>query len=357
MKTIKIQKIPHSRINQVDFDNLSFGNFYTDHMFSCTYKEGEWQEGIVKPFEDIKLSPTSSVFHYGQAIFEGMKAYKNKKGEVFLFRPEENLKRFNKSAIRLNMPTISEDIFIEGLKKLIDVDREWIPKEYGKSLYIRPFMIATSTFLKAQSSYDFLFMIVCSPAGHYFDKPIRVKVECEYLRAHKGGVGFAKTAGNYAAAFYPTKLAQKEGYDQVLWMDASGCFIEESGTMNLFFYIDDYLITPEITDTILSGITRSSLIDLIKKEKAILGLKDIKEQKVSIKEITDAFKGNKIKEAFGAGTAAITNSIESISYKGENFSLPIIKKEEERMAFKLKNRLLDIQYGCVEDNFGWRLKV
>lgn len=355
MKEIKIQKTLYSKIDQVDFNHLGFGKFYSDHMLFCEYENGHWQNPIIKPFENISFSPATSVFHYSQSIFEGMKAYKNSENQIFLFRAEENFKRFNQSALRLNMPPIEKEIFIEGLKKLINLDRKWIPGQEGQSLYIRPFMIASEELLRAVPSQKYFFMIICSPSGAYYNEPLKLKIEDKYNRAVEK-MGFVKTGSNYASCFYPKKLAEDKGYNEILWLDSSLKFVSESGAMNIFFLIEDKLITPEVDGNILKGITRNSLIELAKKRKNELSLRDIKEEKVSLYDLLKALRENKIKEAFGSGTAVITNSIESISYKGENFQLPMLK-EEEKLAFKLKKQLLDIQYGNAKDEFGWRIQL
>ncbi|WP_185867304.1 branched-chain amino acid aminotransferase [Blattabacterium cuenoti] len=349
---MKIEKTLQSRIVEMDFDHIVFGNQYSDHMFCSEFKNGEWKNSIIKPFGNIMFSPISLVFHYGQAVFEGMKAYKDKNEEVFLFRPKENFKRINRSANRLEMPIIPEDIFMNGLKKLIDIDRDWIPKNYGQSLYIRPFLIATNGVLSAKPSQDYMFMIVSTPADAYYKHPLKIKIEEKYSRSASGGVGFTKAAGNYASSFYPTRLANEEGFDQILWTDSSThTMIEESGTMNVFFYLKNKLITPKANDNILSGITCKSILSLAEKEGFF-----VEERNLSVAEIIEGLKTGNLKEAFGCGTAAVINDFQTISYKGNDFCLPNLA-EEKRISFYLKKKLLDIQHNLSDDPFGWRVKL
>ncbi|ACY40462.1 branched-chain amino acid transaminase [Blattabacterium sp. (Blattella germanica) str. Bge] len=349
---MRIEKTLHSRIGEMDFNNISFGNQYSDHMFCSEYKNGKWKNSIIKPFGNIMFSPISPVFHYGQAVFEGMKAYKDKNEEVFLFRPEENFKRINRSAIRLEMPPIPEYIFMNGLKKLIDIDRDWIPKNYGQSLYIRPFLIATNGVLSAKPSIDYMFMIISTPADAYYKHPLKIKIEEKYSRSASGGVGFTKAAGNYASSFYPTRLANEEGFDQILWTDSSThTMIEESGTMNVFFWLKNKLVTPKANDNILSGITCQSILSLAEKE----GL-PVEERNLSVSEIIKGLQTGELKEAFGCGTAAVINYFKIISYQGHNFCLPNLT-EKERISLRLRKSLLDIQHNLSEDPFGWRVQL
>ncbi|WP_185849388.1 branched-chain amino acid aminotransferase [Blattabacterium cuenoti] len=349
---VEIEKTLHSRIGKMDFNNIFFGNQYSDHMFCSEFKNGKWKNSIIKPFGNIMLSPMSLVFHYGQAVFEGMKAYKDKNEEVFLFRPEENFKRINRSAARLEMPMIPENVFMNGLKKLIDIDRDWIPKNYGQSLYIRPFIIATNGVLSAKPSKDYMFMIISTPADAYYKHSLKIKIEEKYSRSASGGVGFTKAAGNYASSFYPTRLANEEGFDQILWTDSSThTMIEESGTMNVFFYLKNKLITPKANENILSGITCKSILSLAKKEGFF-----VEERNLSVSEIIEGFKTGELKEAFGCGTAAVINHFKTISYKGNDFFLPEIT-EKKRISYSLKKKLLDIQHNRSEDPFGWRVQL
>lgn len=347
-----IEKLSKSRISQVDFEKLGFGRYYSDHMLLCRYKNNKWEEPVIKPFKEIKLYPSTLVFHYGQSVFEGMKAYKDNNGKIFLFRPEENFKRINKSAKRLQMPEISKDIFIEGIKSLIMLDKDWVPSHYGQSLYIRPFIISTGNILMAAPSNEYLFLIICSPAGNYYEKPLKVKIEERYSRAASGGIGFTKAAGNYAASFYPTYIAKNEGYDQILWTDSSTHnLIEESGTMNVFFHYKNELLTPPITDSILEGITRKSIIELANLKNI-----KVKEYSLNIKELIYGLKNGLIIEAFGCGTAVVTNFFDFIGYRGDNYYLPKIKNKE-RISIKLKKLLLNIQHNLIQDYFNWNMEI
>ncbi|WP_185871245.1 branched-chain amino acid aminotransferase [Blattabacterium cuenoti] len=349
---MKIDRALNSRINQIDFDKISFGSHYSDHMFRSEFINGKWTNSIIEPFGKIRFSPISLVFHYGQAVFEGMKAYKDKNNEVFLFRPKENFKRINRSAKRLEMPSIPEEVFMNGLKRLIDIDRNWIPKYYGKSLYIRPFLIATNGVLSAKPSKNYMFIIISTPADSYYKHPLKVKIEEKYSRSASGGVGFTKAAGNYASSFYPTRLANENGFDQILWTDSSThTMIEESGTMNVFFLLKKKLITPKANDNILSGITCKSIIDLAKMDNI-----SVEERDLSVSEVIEGLKNGELKEAFGCGTAAVINYFEIINYRKTNFRLPYIP-ENKRISIRLKKMLLDIQHNLSEDPFGWRMHI
>ncbi|WP_185877512.1 branched-chain amino acid aminotransferase [Blattabacterium cuenoti] len=346
---MKIEKTFLSQLRKVNFKKISFGSYYSDHMFCSEYRNGIWKNSTIKPFGNIVVSPISLVFHYGQAVFEGMKAYKDKNNNVFLFRPKENFKRMNRSAIRLEMPSIPEEIFMNGLKKLIDLDRDWIPNNYGQSLYIRPFLIATDGILSAKPSKNYMFMIISTPVDSYYNKPLKIKVEEKYGRSVSGGVGFAKAAGNYASSFYPTRLANEEGFDQILWTDSSThTKVEESGTMNVFFLFKDTLITPKFNDNILSGITCNSIISIAKKDKI-----KVEERDLNILEIIEGLKNGELKEAFGCGTAAVITFFKIISYKGIDYCLPKIS-DKNRISMYLKKRLLDIQHNLSKDPFKWR---
>lgn len=347
-----IEKISKSRISKVNFKKLGFGRYYSDHMLYCRYINNKWEDPIIKSFQKINLYPTTLVFHYGQSVFEGMKAYKDKNGKIFLFRPEENFKRINKSAERLQMPQLSKSIFIEGIKYLINLDKDWIPSDYGQSLYIRPFMIATGNILMAAPSNEYLFLIISSPSENYYENPLKVKIEEKYSRAASGGIGYTKAAGNYAASFYPTHIAKNEGYDQILWTDSSThSLIEESGTMNVFFHYKNELLTPPITDSILDGITRKSIIEL-----ARLNNIKVKEYSLNIKELIYGLKNGLIIEAFGCGTAVVTNFFNYIGYRGHNYYLPKIENKK-RLSIKLKKMLLDIQHNVVQDYFNWNMEI
>ena len=315
---MKINRVEKSRIDDVDFENLTFGKIFTDHMFISEYKNGEWSSGEIKPYENISISPSARVLHYGQAIFEGMKCFKSEQDELFLFRPEENFKRFNKSSVRLAIPEIDQNIFFNGLKELLMIDSEWVKKGIGNALYIRPFVFASESSINASEANEYTFMIICSPSKSYYgDMEISVKVEEKYSRAAKGGVGYAKAAGNYAAAFYPTKLAIDQGFQQIIWTDSNNHNpIEEAGTINLLFFIGDNLITSPTSDSILDGITRKSIIELAKFHNI-----DVLEREITIDEIIKEYKSGNLKEIFGSGTAVVVLPIKSFGHRDQMYRL------------------------------------
>ncbi|MFV0530639.1 MAG: branched-chain amino acid aminotransferase [Flavobacteriales bacterium] len=349
---VTIQKVEKSKLEGVSFKDLAFGKNFTDHMLIVEYKEGKWNNPIIKPYGNITISPAAQVLHYGQAVFEGMKAYRNKNDEVFLFRPKDNFIRINESCKRLNMPELPQDLFMEGLKTLVDLDRNWIPTEEGSSLYLRPFVFASEAMLKATTSTEYTFMILCSPAQTYYSEPLKIKIADYYSRAASGGVGYAKAAGNYAASFFPTEEARKEGFDQILWTDAAThSFIEESGTMNVFVRYENKLVTAPATETILNGVTRRSVIEIGKE----LGLK-IEERPIAVEEVITGIKSGTIKEMFGCGTAVVLILYKSVGYKKEELKLNLLS-EEESIAMKIKSRLVGIQTGVQNDPFGWRIKI
>ena len=347
---IDIVTVSASKINSVDFENLSFGSVFTDHMFVCDFREGKWQQPQIKPYEPFLIDPSAKVFHYGQAIFEGMKAYKTEQDEVWLFRPDQNLNRLNKSAVRMAMPEIPSDIFMSGLHQLIDLERNWVKKGLGNTLYIRPFMIAIGSGVIAAPSTQYRFMIILSPAKSYYSGEVKVLIADHYSRAANGGIGAAKAAGNYSAQFYPTKLANEKGFQQIIWTDdATHTKLEEAGTMNVFFRINDTLYTAPTSERILDGVTRKSLIDLAKRE----GI-NVEVRSVLVSELIDAAKDGSLKEIFGAGTAAVVNPIVGFSYQDIYYELP---KIENSYAIQLKEKLTNIQYKLAEDTFGWTVKV
>lgn len=348
--SIEITKVNQSKINEIDFDNLNFGNVFTDHMLVCDYREGAWQKPVIKPYEPFLIDPSAKVFHYGQAIFEGMKAYKDDQDDVWLFRPDQNFKRFNQSAKRLAMPEIPEDIFMGGLKTLIDIERAWVQKGIGKALYIRPFMIAIGTGVMAQPSTQYRFMIILSPAKSYYSGEVKVIIAEHYSRAANGGIGAAKAAGNYSAQFYPTRLANEKGFQQIIWTDdATHTKLEEAGTMNVFFRINNTLLTAPVSERILDGVTRKSIIDIAKSEGIAF-----EERSVMVSEIVEAAQNGTLKEIFGAGTAAVVSPISGFSYQDHYYELP---KLSDSYALKLKERLTKIQHKELPDPFGWTVKV
>ena len=347
---LEIKKATSSRINEVDFENLTFGNVFTDHMLVCDYVDGKWQNPVIEPYGPITISPGAKVFHYGQAIFEGMKAYRDESEAIWLFRPEENYNRFNKSSVRLAIPEVPKEIFMNGLLELVNLDRNWVPKGYGNSLYIRPFIIGDQVGVSASPSNRYKFMILLCPVKAYYSGNVKVLVAEKYSRAANGGVGAAKAAGNYGAQFYPTNLAKESGYDQIIWTDdCSHEYLEEAGTMNVFFRINNTLITAPTSDRILDGVTRKSIIALAEHQ----GI-PVEVRKITVTELLEAAKNNSLKEIFGAGTAAVISPVSGFGYKEEYFDLP---EMEDSYAKKMKKFLLDIQYNIDSDPFGWRMKV
>jgi branched-chain amino acid aminotransferase len=347
---IDIVRVKNSKINDVDFENIAFGNTFTDYMFVCDFKEGKWQKPIIKPYEPFLIDPSAKVFHYGQAIFEGMKAYKDDNNDVWLFRPDQNLDRFNKSAVRMAMPEVPEKIFIGGLKTIVDLERNWVKKGLGNTLYIRPFMIAIGSGVIAQPSTQYRFMIILSPARSYYSGEVKVIIAEHYSRAANGGIGAAKAAGNYSAQFYPQKLAQEKGFQQIIWTDdATHTKLEEAGTMNVFFRINDTIYTAPTSERILDGVTRKSLIDIAHRD----GIK-VEERSVLVSELIAGAKDGSLKEIFGAGTAAVVSPIVGFQFQDDYYELP---KIENSIALQLKDKLTKIQYKLAEDTFGWTVKV
>ena len=344
---IEVVKAKTSKINDVDFDNLKFGHVFSDHMLECNFKDGKWQAPKVLPYQPIVLDPSAKIFHYGQSVFEGMKAYKDVDEKVWLFRPLENFKRLNISSKRLAIPELPENYFMEGLKTLLEVDQDWIPKKDGSSLYIRPFVFASGNGFHASPADEYKFIICTAPSGAYFAGEVRVLIEEKYSRSANGGVGFAKAGGNYAGQFYPTQLAIEKGYQQVIWTDDNTHeYIEEAGAMNIFIRINDTLITGPTSDRILDGITRKSIIELAKSE----GI-NVEVRKITVSEVVEAAKNGSLKEMFGAGTAAVISPIAGFGYKDADYELP---KLDDTYASFLKKRITDIQTNKVDDPFGWR---
>ena len=347
---IKIELTNDSKLHTVDFNNLPFGSILSDHMFVCDYKDGTWQDARIVPYAPIQLDPSAKIFHYGQSIFEGMKAYKDSDGNTLLFRPLDNCKRLNISAERMVIPQIPEEVFMNGLKKLLEVDNKWIPTNDGSSLYIRPFMFASGNGFHASPANAYKLIIATAPSGAYFSGKVRVLIEEKYARAANGGVGFAKAGGNYAAQFYPTQLAVAKGYNQVIWTDDNTHeYIEEAGAMNIFIRINDTLITSPTSDRILDGITRKSILQLAKDE----GI-DVEERKITVSEVVAAAKNKSLKEMFGAGTAAVISPIAGFGFKDEDFDLPEL---EETFAAFLKKKITDIQTNKAKDPYGWRVTL
>lgn len=349
--TIRTQRTSASRLQQLDPEHLEFGKIFSDHMFVVDYRDGEWQDAQIVPYGNMSVSPANSALHYGQAIFEGMKAYKNADGDIALFRPYDNLHRLNASAERMCMPTLPEELFMQGLSQLIRLDGEWVPNTPGSSLYIRPFMFATDGFIGVRPSESYRFVIFTCPVGLYYNKPLRVRFEEKYVRSAEGGAGYAKNAGNYGAAMYPTKLAQQEGYNQLIWTDASEHrYVEESGTMNAIFVIDGKIVTPALSSSILDGITRRSILDLARD----WGL-TVEERKVSAVEIMQAISDGRLEEAFGVGTAATIAPIAVIGYQGHDYELP--QPRADRFSARASEALHAIRTGNAVDTHSWMVAV
>ena len=348
---MKITVAQESKINTVDFDNLEFGEIFTDHMFVCDYADGKWKTPEILPYQPIQMDPSSSVFHYGQAVFEGMKAYKDDADGVWLFRPDQNFNRINKSSERLSMPAFPEKFFFEGLEKLLNLDKEWIKKGTGNSLYVRPFVFASQAGVQATASNAYKFMIICSPVSSYYSGgEVHVQVAEKFSRAASGGVGFAKAAGNYAAQFYPTSLALEEGFQQIIWTDASTHeYLEEAGTMNIFFRINDTLITTPTSDRILDGVTRKSVLQLAEHLEIKTEVRP-----VTIHELISSKENGSLKEIFGAGTAVVVSPIKGFGYQNKRYILDDLANS---YASLLKEQIVDIQRNAIEDPFGWRHEV
>lgn len=343
--TIKITKVEQSKVNEVDLNNLTMGTQFTDNMFICDYENGEWINPRIVPLDLIPTHPAAMSLHYGQAIFEGMKATLGKNEVPLLFRPEENAKRMNFSADRMGMPFFPEDLFVEALKKFVAIEKKWIPTQEGSALYLRPFMYADEPFIGMRAATSFKFIVMASPAGPFFSKRIKLYAETKYIRAANGGTGEAKAAGNYAAAIRPTEIAKAKGYDQVLWLDARDFeYIQEVGTMNIFFKIDGKVITPNLSGSVLSGITRMSVIDLL-RDKGF----EVTERPIKISDIIEASNNGTLEEAFGTGTAVGIAMIEEIGYKEIAIKLPI----ENPVSQDINSTLNAIKTQKMEDKFGW----
>ena len=347
-----IQKTTKTRLENFDPENFSFGNTFIDHMVICEYEDGKWGDVRLVPYGPLEFTPAMMGVNYGQACFEGMKAYKDKDGQVFLFRVDKNFERINKSAERLAIPQIPKEVFIEGLMALCDVDRNWIPYGEDVSLYLRPVVFATEEALKARISSKYMFAIVATPVKAYYTEPVAVKIADYYSRAASGGVGYAKAAGNYAASFYPTKLAIEEGYEQVIWTDdATHTKLEESGTMNVFVRIKDVIYTPKISDKILNGVTRDSFIQLAEAKGIEVVVDDI-----LVEDVLNAHKNGTLREIWGVGTAVVVNQFKAVGYKDQRYELPRLSPEDSFAAI-LKKDLVSIQTNKAEDPFGWRVLV
>jgi len=348
---IKITKTPHSRLAETDFNNLPFGKTFSDHMFVADYADGEWKNFQIVPYGDVSLSPAISSLHYGQSFFEGIKAYKHADGTVSIFRPDKNAQRFNKSAERLCMPTLPEDIFLQSLAAVVDIDRDWIPTQPNHALYIRPFMFATDPFLGVAPSSTYKYMVLLCPVGPYFSKTLRVKIEDHYTRSAEGGMGYAKSSGNYGGSMLPAKKATEEGFDQLIWTDAKNHeFVEEMGAANVIFVLDGKVVTPSTRDTILDGVTRDTVLTLAREWGY-----PVEERRVSVTEIIEAAKNGKLDDAFGAGTAATIAPVGSISLNGEEYFLSDPKTRE--FSQRVLKEMNAIKYGTTADSHGWNFIV
>ena len=351
MSEFKVTKTGKSRLADVDFDNIPFGRVFSDHMLVAEYRDGSWQDVEIRAYDRLSLSPCTTALHYGQSIFEGMKAFKNVDGEPVLFRPQDNYARFNRSAVRMVMPEVPEGIFIDGLKALVRLDAGWIPEKEGSALYLRPLMFAADEYIGVKPSENYQFIIFTCPVGLYYTEPVKLWVTREYVRASKGGTGEAKTAGNYAASYYAAKQAQDKGYHNVLWLDGKeNRYIEECGTMNVFFVIDGVAVTPELSGTILRGVTRDSAITLL----GDMGVK-VEERRIFIEEVMEAHQKGTLEECFGAGTAATISPVSEIASDEGEMILP--DPDARKIGPELLKRLTDIRHGRAEDPHGWVVKV
>ena len=349
---IIINKIEHSRISEIDPKNIQFGKAYSDHMLVAYYEDGAWKQPEIMPFSNLSLSPSTTFFHYGQAIFEGVKAYKDADGNPLIFRPYENWKRMNRSAARMAMPQIPEELFVGGMKQLVSMDRDWVPSGEDTSLYIRPFLLAIDEFIGVRPAERFMFIIITSPAGPYYANPVNIYVQDKYVRAFPGGIGFTKAAGNYGMSMYPTQEIRKMGYDQILWTDGyEHKYVQEIGTMNVFFVLGDTVVTPDLNqDTILEGVTRDSVIKLLREAGTT-----VEERPISIDELEAAYRAGTLKEAFGTGTAASIAPIASLTFHDEKMALPPLS--EWKHTNFLKKALADIRYGRTTDTHDWVVKL
>ena len=355
MQEITIERTQHPKQKPTDQTRLGFGNYFTDHMFLMNYDEGKgWHDPRIVPYGPIELDPAAMCLHYGQEVFEGLKAYRTEDGRILLFRPDRNMARLNSSNERLCIPAIDEAFAVEAIKKLVSVDQDWIPTAEGTSLYIRPFIFATEAQVGVHPAQELLFAIILSPVGAYYPEglnPVKIYVEDKYVRAVRGGMGYTKTGGNYAASLKAQDEAEKVGYTQVLWLDGvERKYIEEVGTMNVFFVIDDEIVTPELQGSILPGVTRMSCIELLKKQ----GYK-VSERRLSIEEVAEAADAGKLKEAFGSGTAAVISPIGEL--KWDEKVMTINNGEIGTISQHLYDTLTGIQWGKLPDPYGWTVEV
>jgi branched-chain amino acid aminotransferase len=347
----KIELTEESRLDTVDFTNLVFGKVFSDHMLVVDFENGKWNTPQIKPYGKFLVAPSMSALHHAQSIFEGLKVYKNENGDILFFRLEENQKRLNVSAERMCMPPVPKEIFIQGIKKLVEIDKAFIPMGEGLSLYVRPIYFATDEAIGVKASQNYRLIIFTTPTGPFYSEPLKVKIETHYSRSAEGGTGYAKAAGNYGGSFYPTKKAMEEGFQQLIWTDAKeNKYVEESGAMNLMFAFDDVLVTPSLSPSKLAGITRDSIITLAKS----LGIK-VEERNISVDEILEKHQEGKLKEAFGVGTAAVIAPIAIMGYKGQTINLPAITNTN--ISRIIAHELQQIRTGQTADKFGWMEKL
>lgn len=343
---ITVDRIAQSRLSDVDMSNIPFGRVFTDHMFEMDYYDGKWQDARIVPIHSLSVHPANLTLHYGQSIFEGMKAFKNSEGVPILFRPDMHAKRMNASAERMCMPPVDAAVFEEGVRQIVSMEKDWIPEEEGSALYIRPFMFATDEFLGVAPSETYKFIIMTLPVAPYYSRPVKLLASDKYIRAAPGGVGEAKTAGNYAASLYASKKAREEGYDQVLWLDGNEFkYVQEVGTMNIFFVIDGKVITPATDGAILKGITRDTFLHLLKEWDI-----DVEQRRISIGEVIDAHDNGLLEGAFGSGTAAVAVDVSQIKYKDREIDVMV---KQNSLAQRLKSEINAIRKGESEDKYGW----
>ncbi|MFM7813700.1 MAG: branched-chain amino acid aminotransferase [Flavobacteriales bacterium] len=348
---IEVHKTSQSRIAQVDWNDLGFGKVFSDHMAVVEYRNGRWHQPVIQPYGTMNFSPAISALHYGQAIFEGLKAYKSDANDVFIFRPEKNAERLNVSARRMCMPELPVEIFLDSLNALIKLDEQWIPRGAGESLYIRPHMFAIDEYVGVRPSETYLFVIFACPVGKYYTSELKVKIETNYTRATKGGTGHAKAAGNYGASLFPTQIAKDAGYDQILWTDAqTHQYFEESGTMNVMFLQGQRLLSPALSDSILAGITRDSVLQVARDWGY-----QVEERKISVNEIVELLKNDQLDGAFGVGTAATIAPICSISHEGTDYS--IAHKESQNFAHRISEHLDRLKRGQEQDVHQWNSRI
>lgn len=349
-RRVPVQKLHNSRLDSTNFDKLKFGDVFADHMYELRFEDGAWQDGRIMPYGPIQMMPSANILHYGQGVFEGMKAFKYKDGSINIFRIDQHYERITNSCRRMNIPELPYEVFHDAIVQLVDLDRDWVPEAEYKSLYIRPFIFATEEFLGLKTSTKYRFYVITGPVGNYYAegiKPIKLTTMPDYVRAVKGGVGNAKVPGNYAASLQPAHLAAEQGYSQVLWLDAiERKYIEEVGSMNIFFVLDGKLITSPLTGTILPGITRKSVLELAQKWDM-----PVEERRVSIGELMEASGEGRLSEVFGSGTAAVISPVGMIHHKGEKITLN--EDEMGPVAQKMYDAITGIHHGKVEDPAGW----